>query len=276
MDKFVKDVVASVLGNPKANPSPLSRPNYQRQRAQQRLIVTNVTPTRVQPTPMPAASSTHTATEHTAAVRRASMAALIPSATIDKKAGAACSGCSCSSSSTTLRKMVTPPRQLGEVLGIRYCEGDSIITASTRCADITSLIATDDVLIHQGVQPDAIAYGALNDRTWTLSFSAPSTLADALESQISALWQHGSSCGKAVVASTPSARLLHQLGIHRQGAIAALNGKTAADVALALSEYLKMPHRTTIHLLHHTAILQGSEPEVSAGIEALSAIMSRQ
>lgn len=282
MDKFVKDVVASVLGTPKVTPSAVTRPNYQRQKAQQRLVVTDVTPTPSYQT-TPVTQGTHVSTEPTAAVRRASMAALIPSTAVDTPARASCSGtncsgtnCSCSSSSTTLRKMVTPPRMLSEVLGIRYREGDSIVSLSTKCAEITSLIATDDLLIHQGVLPDAISYGALSDNAWQLSFSASPAQADALEPQLQSLWQNCSACGKTIVACGPSARLLHQLGINRPGAIAAVNGKTAADVVFALSEFLKTPRRANVYLVHHTAILQGDKEEISVGIEELNTIISRR
>lgn len=275
MDKFVKDVVASVLGTPKPSSSTVVRPNYQRQKAQQRLVIEDITPSHQKHTTSAVSLNPIAKTaEPAAALRRTSMAALIPTVPADATPHSTCSQCTCSSS-VTLHRLETPPRMLGELLGLRYCEGDSIISMSTQCTEITALIATDDLLIHQNVQPDAISYRTSNNHAWTLSFSAPTTLADKLEPQLRSLWQHCTSCGKSVTACAPSAKLLHQLGIPRQGAIGAVNGKSAADIAFALNSYLKVPHKINIYLFDHTAILQGNEEEINAGIEELSSIISR-
>ncbi|MCG8708012.1 hypothetical protein JHU04_001213 [Brenneria sp. 4F2] len=269
MDKFVENIVDSVLGASAKPDDGLSRPNYQRRKTQSRLIVSEITP------PSDASGdAAPTAADPCPAIRRASLAAMVPCQAAEPPAQPARQGCRCQSSGATFQQVDDAPRSLGDVLSIRLRGGESIVSISVLCADTGRLVASDELLDRHHIGPEAITYATVGQRELLIAFAADAATATALLGELRTLWQGCANCGQGALSPAPSSKLLNHLGIARRGALGIVEGRNAAEVTAALGVYLKSAAKTDVRLIERAACLHGSLDAVRSGVELLNSIMA--
>ncbi|QTF08593.1 hypothetical protein HC231_12265 [Brenneria izadpanahii] len=269
MDKFVENMVASILGPSAKQDVVISRPNYQRRKTQSRLVVTEMTPESNAPLKTEAAAA-----DPYPPMRRVSLAAMIPCQSADEAAQPAGKGCRCQSPGAVFHQVDDAPRALGEVLGIRLRGGESVVSISAACPDTGRLVASDELLVRHHIGPEVMTYATVGQRELLIAFGADAATAAGLLDELRALWQGCSTCGQSALSPAPSTKLLNHLGIARRGAIGVVEGNSAADVAAALGVYLKTDAKTDVRLINRAAFLHGGIDAVRNGVEQLNSIMA--
>lgn len=278
MDDFVSRVVGQVLGNVSSNEKLPARPNYQREKAKNRLIIQEFPPLPIAPS-LEKKGISQPLADSFAPVRCAALKGLqdisysVPANNVSRPtADFSVDKQSC----ITVRMLERVDKRITEVLGLCCRAGEVVGLISHNKCSISYLLAIDELL--QKFSP------ANSSLTWNLEaggkllfcFSGTTEMVckalQDFENNIKSKYREGLVCIKAL----PSLFLQRYLKISGRYSVAVCEGVNMADALFGINKYYHSHKESMVEfkMQGEAVIAQGEEEAVTAAMEELPLLMA--